>query len=97
MSSMLGPRMVSIMGSVRMGVDSGLVERDAMGYDEYHPISKRGSNFSKDGGIGYMIIDALDTIQLMGLEEEYQRARRWIADSLSFDRDANYNLFEESD
>ncbi|KIL61808.1 glycoside hydrolase family 47 protein [Amanita muscaria Koide BX008] len=69
-------------------------ERNAMGYDEYHPLTKRGTNFSLKGGIGYMIIDALDTIQIMGLEDEYKRARQWIADSLSFDRDENFNLFE---
>jgi hypothetical protein len=43
-----------------------------------------------------MIVDALDTIQLMGLGEEYERARRWILESLSFDRDENYNVFEAS-
>ncbi|KAF8337707.1 glycoside hydrolase family 47 protein [Amanita rubescens] len=69
-------------------------ERDAMGSDEYHPIRRMGTNFSSDGGIGYMIVDALDTIQLMGLGEEYERARRWILESLSFDRDENYNVFE---
>ncbi|KAF8627872.1 hypothetical protein AX15_004202 [Amanita polypyramis BW_CC] len=69
-------------------------ERDAMGYDEYHPLSGKGTNFSRDGGIGYMIIDSLDTIQLMGLTEEYKRARQWINESLSFDRDENFNLFE---
>lgn len=67
-----------------------------MGSDEYHPISRMGTNFSTDGGIGYMILDSLDTIQLMGLGEEYKRARRWVLESLSFDRDENYNLFEAS-
>ncbi|PFH45060.1 glycoside hydrolase family 47 protein [Amanita thiersii Skay4041] len=69
-------------------------ERDAMGYDEYHPLSNTGSNFCRDGGIGYMVIDSLDTMMLMGLEEEYLRAREWIKNELSFDRDENYNLFE---
>ena len=43
-----------------------------------------------------MIVDSLDTIQLMGLEKEYERARRWVLESLSFDRDENYNVFEAS-
>jgi hypothetical protein len=67
-----------------------------MGYDEYHPITKRGSNFSDQGGIGYMIIDALDTMQIMNLEDEYKRARHWINEFLSFNRDENFNLFEVS-
>jgi len=67
-----------------------------MGADEYHPLSRRGSNFSTHGSIGYMVIDALDTMYLMGLNEEYQRARTWMAVQHSFDRDENYNTFEVS-
>ncbi|KAG6890499.1 hypothetical protein C0995_007698 [Termitomyces sp. Mi166 len=61
-------------------------ERDAMGNDNYHPISKKGTNLTDAGGIGYTVVDVLDTIQLMGLDPEYARARKWIANSLSFDR-----------
>ncbi|GLB36784.1 putative glycosyl hydrolase 47 family protein [Lyophyllum shimeji] len=69
-------------------------ERDAMGDDEYHPISKKGSNLTKAGGIGYTVVDSLDTMQIMGLEEEYARARTWVTNKLSFDRDAKFNTFE---
>lgn len=71
-------------------------ERDAMGSDEYHPISKTGSNLTDSGSIGYAIIDAIDTMQIMGLQEEYNRARKWISTDLSFDRDGNLNTFEVS-
>jgi len=47
-------------------------ERDAMGDDEYHPISKSGSNLT-DSGVGYAIIDAIDTMQVIGLQEQYSR------------------------
>jgi mannosyl-oligosaccharide alpha-1,2-mannosidase len=70
------------------------VERDAMGADEYHPLSHRGSNFSKHGGIGYMVVDALDTMHLMGLKEEYDRTRHWLATEHTFNRDGNFNSFE---
>ena len=40
-----------------------------MGSDIYHPISKTGSNLRDSGGIGYTIIDAIDTMQVMGLQE----------------------------
>ncbi|KAF8060789.1 glycoside hydrolase [Lyophyllum atratum] len=69
-------------------------ERDAMGDDEYHPISRKGSNLTSAGGIGYTVVDSLDTMQLMGLSDEYARARSWVATKLSFDRDAKFNTFE---
>ena len=71
-----------------------LAVRDAWGSDEYHPISHTGSNLTSSGGIGYMIIDALDTMHIMGLTSEYEHARLWIADSLSFDRPGLVNAFE---
>lgn len=69
-------------------------ERDAMGDDEYKPISRKGTNLTDAGGIGYTVIDSIDTIQIMGLDEEYKRARTWIANSLSFDRNGSFNTFE---
>ncbi|KAJ7088429.1 glycoside hydrolase family 47 protein [Mycena belliarum] len=72
-------------------------ERDAMGSDEYHPISHSGTNLSHSGGIGYTIVDAIDTMLLMGLDAEYARAREWVSTSLSFDRDGRtrcFNTFE---
>ncbi|KAF9527141.1 glycoside hydrolase [Crepidotus variabilis] len=73
---------------------SAYVERDAMGCDEYHSISKKGSNLTEEGGIGYTVVDAIDTMQIMGLDEEYNRARKWIEHELTFDRDGNFNTFE---
>ncbi|KAG5718272.1 Mannosyl-oligosaccharide 1,2-alpha-mannosidase MNS3, partial [Termitomyces sp. T112] len=69
-------------------------ERDAMGDDEYHPISHKGSNLTNAGGIGYTVIDSIDTILLMGLTMEYARARAWVTDRLSFKRDGDFNTFE---
>jgi hypothetical protein len=69
-------------------------ERDAMGDDEYHPISRKGSNLTQAGGIGYTVVDSIDTMLLMGLDAEYGRARQWIANKMSFERDGNFNTFE---
>lgn len=69
-------------------------ERDAMGDDEYHPIGKSGSNLTSAGGIGYTVVDSIDTMIIMGLDEEYQRARTWVAEKMSFERDGNFNTFE---
>ncbi len=65
-----------------------------MGADEYHPISHKGSNLTEKGGVGYTVVDAIDTILLMGLDSEYLRARSWIEHKLSFERDADFNTFE---
>jgi len=65
-----------------------------MGSDEYHPISRNGSNLTAAGGIGYTVVDSLDSMLLMGLNDEYQRARKWVAHNMTFDRDANFNTFE---
>ncbi|KAG8747898.1 mannosyl-oligosaccharide alpha-1,2-mannosidase [Ceratobasidium sp. 414] len=75
-------------------------ERDAFGADEYHPLGQKGSNLTAAGGIGYTIVDSLDTIILMQqqgyeFDGEYERARSWVQDTLSFDRDANFNTFED--
>ena len=65
-----------------------------MGDDEYHPIEQKGSNLTKAGGIGYKVIDVLDTIQLMGLKEEYPRSRNWVQSKLSFHCDGRFSTFE---
>ena len=70
------------------------VELHAFGDDEFHPISKTGSNLTSSGGVGYTIVDTLDTLILMGLDDELTRARKWVRDKLSFDRDGDYNVFE---
>ncbi|KAF9561604.1 glycoside hydrolase family 47 protein [Agrocybe pediades] len=69
-------------------------ERNAMGDDEYHPISQQGSNLTKAGGVGYMVVDVLDSLQIMGLQNEYSRARKWVEKDLSFDRDDEFSTFE---
>ncbi len=65
-----------------------------MGADEYHPISHEGTNLTEGGGIGYTVVDSLDSMLIMGLNEEYNRAKRWIEQNLSFERDAAFSTFE---
>ncbi|KAG9101368.1 mannosyl-oligosaccharide alpha-1,2-mannosidase, partial [Ceratobasidium sp. 370] len=73
-------------------------ERDAFGCDDYHPVSRTGKNLTTDRGVGYMIVDALDTMLIMGkdLSAEYRRARDWVEKDLDFDRDGRYSTFEVS-
>jgi len=65
-----------------------------MGDDEYHPISRTGSNLTKAGGIGYTVIDSIDTMLLMGLRNEHARALHWVTNKMSLDRDDEFNTFE---
>ena len=65
-----------------------------MGADEYHPLTRNGSNLEDSGGIGYTIVDSMDTLLIMGLEEEYQRARDWVEEKLDFEQDGKFNTFE---
>jgi hypothetical protein len=64
-----------------------------VGRVQYHPISHTGSNMSKEGPVGYFIIDALDSLLLLGMNDEYERAQDWIR-QLSFDLDDKYHNFE---
>ena len=45
-------------------------------------------------GLGLTMVDALDTMYIMDLQEEYEEAKHWIDKSLSFDVDKDVNLFE---
>ncbi|XP_052789708.1 endoplasmic reticulum mannosyl-oligosaccharide 1,2-alpha-mannosidase-like [Mya arenaria] len=66
-------------------------KKHAWGHDEFHPISKR---FSEWFGVGLTIIDSIDTAIIMGLKDEYEEAREFVAKDLSLDRDQDVNLFE---
>lgn len=67
-------------------------EQYAWGQDELQPQSKNGVN--SFGGLGATVIDSLDTLYIMGLEEQFQKAREWIANSLDFNKDYEASVFE---
>ncbi|KAH0526505.1 hypothetical protein TsFJ059_009813 [Trichoderma semiorbis] len=68
-------------------------ERYAWGKDEFHPVSKSGRNMAKKG-LGWIIIDALDTMILMNSTSRLQHAREWLSTSLTWDQDQDVNTFE---
>ncbi|KAI9604596.1 hypothetical protein KEM48_002349 [Puccinia striiformis f. sp. tritici PST-130] len=89
-----GPRSAikeAIKNSWRAYADS-----PAWGSDEFHPISRTGSNLTKAGSIGFMIVDALDTILMTGeeMKEDYERARSYVEKDLTFEVDGFLNAFE---
>lgn len=63
----------------------------AWGHDELKPVSK---SFGEWFGLGLTLIDALDTMWILGLKEEFAEARSWVEMELSFDKDVDVNLFE---
>ena len=67
----------------------------AWGHDIYHPLSKEGEQMSDEGkGMGWIIVDALDTLMIMNLTSRLSHAREWISTSLDYDQDINVNTFE---
>lgn len=59
----------------------------AWGANELSPLSKKachGGVFGKND-IGLTIIDALDTLYIMGLKEEYKEARLWVQTNFTLD------------
>ncbi|WYZ39397.1 hypothetical protein EsH8_III_001311 [Colletotrichum jinshuiense] len=67
--------------------------KHAWGNDVFHPISKKGNNMSPKG-LGWIIVDSLDTMMLMNLTEPLAEARKWLHRSLTWDQDQDINTFE---
>lgn len=45
-------------------------------------------------GIGWIIIDSLDTLMIMNLTSRLSDARKWVYESLKYDQDQDVNTFE---
>ncbi|MCJ1405037.1 mannosyl-oligosaccharide alpha-1,2-mannosidase [Xylographa trunciseda] len=65
----------------------------AWGMDEYHPITKSGKQMTPTG-MGWIIVDALDTLMIMNLTSRLSHAREWISTSLNYNQDHEVNTFE---
>uniref|UniRef100_A0A0K0FJE2 alpha-1,2-Mannosidase n=1 Tax=Strongyloides venezuelensis TaxID=75913 RepID=A0A0K0FJE2_STRVS len=63
----------------------------AWGEDTLRPISKKPSDWMS---LGLTIVDSLDTLLIMNLAEEYNEAREWVENNLSFEHDKYVNFFE---
>ncbi|KAM3308301.1 mannosyl-oligosaccharide 1,2-alpha-mannosidase MNS1 isoform X1 [Capsicum chacoense] len=67
-------------------------EKYAWGHDELQPQTKNGVD--SFGGLGATLIDSLDTLYIMGLDKQFQRATEWVANSLDFNKDYDASVFE---
>eukprot|EP00736_Rhodelphis_marinus_P012554 Rmarinus@m.3840 len=63
----------------------------AWGHDELRPVSKSHVDWL---ALGLTIIDSLDTLLIMGLDDEFERAREWVYTSANFDRSVEVSVFE---
>ncbi|KAI5810192.1 glycoside hydrolase family 47 protein [Peziza echinospora] len=68
-------------------------EKHAWGYDKWFPVSKTREQMAPQG-LGWMIVDSLDTMMIMNLTDQVSRARQWISQSLTWDQDQDVNTFE---
>lgn len=68
----------------------------AWGSNELRPISKSSHAASIFGASssGATVVDALDTLYIMGMKDEFERARKWVAMSLSFNHASDVSVFE---
>src|SRR6185312_8130293 len=67
-----------------------------MGQDQIKPVSGGAEAFffPKGPPLGLSIVEALDTLYVMGLDAEVTQGTRWIADNLHFDIDGEVQVFE---
>jgi len=66
-------------------------EDHAFGYDELRPVTNETN--SSWGGFGVTLFDSLDTMIIMGLEEQYKKSRDWAL-AANFEKDWDASFFE---
>ena len=69
----------------------------AWGKDQIKPISGGTESFPlKDHHLGLSLIEALDTLWIMGLDDEFRDGVEWVKANLDFDFDGEVSVFETS-
>eukprot|EP00741_Cyanophora_paradoxa_P013921 tig00020723_g13438.t1 len=61
-------------------------------HDELRPLSCTGADTFN--GVMVTLVDALDTLAVMGMRDEFRAAVTRVSEALSFDRDAEVSVFE---
>uniref|UniRef100_A0A671NZE7 alpha-1,2-Mannosidase n=1 Tax=Sinocyclocheilus anshuiensis TaxID=1608454 RepID=A0A671NZE7_9TELE len=66
------------------------------GHNELKPIAKKGhsTNIFGNSQMGATIVDALDTLYIMGLHDEFKDGQEWIEQNLDFSVNAEVSVFE---
>ncbi|EFO27280.2 hypothetical protein LOAG_01198 [Loa loa] len=63
----------------------------AWGHDHLKPVTKSYNDWF---GLGLTIVDSLSTAIIMGLNDEFEEGRNWVAESLSFEKNHFVSFFE---
>ena len=70
----------------------------AWGENELRPVSKNSHTSSiifGSGSMGATIVDSLDTLYIMGMKEEYEKAKTWIQNEMDISKMGGYvSVFE---
>lgn len=67
----------------------------AWGKDDFKPVSGGSKSFPlKDHHLGLSLIEAMDTLWVMGLDEEFADALGWVKANADFDVDGEVSVFE---
>ena len=74
----------------------GEYRRLAWGKDQIRPVSGGNESYPIKNGqhLGLSLVEAMDTLWLMGLDAEFADARGWVRDTLDFAVDAEVSVFE---
>lgn len=75
----------------------GQYREKAWGKDEFKPVNGTTSSFPiKDHHLGLSLIEALDTLWVMGLDAQFQDGVDWVKANADFDVDGEVSVFETS-
>ncbi|KAG1963445.1 mannosyl-oligosaccharide 1,2-alpha-mannosidase IA [Pimephales promelas] len=70
-------------------------KRYAWGSNELRPVSKQGHSSNLFGSLkGATIVDALDTLYIMEMYDEFETATEWVDRNLDFNMNAEISVFE---
>uniref|UniRef100_A0A8C5U0B1 alpha-1,2-Mannosidase n=11 Tax=Neoaves TaxID=3078114 RepID=A0A8C5U0B1_9PASS len=66
------------------------------GHNELKPIARKGhsTNIFGNSQMGATIVDALDTLYIMGLHDEFREGQEWIDKNLDFSVNSEVSVFE---
>ena len=78
----------------RMGVDSQRTTTWCATFSESSRLLLIIVNLTEAGGIDYTVVDSIDTMLIMGLNDEYARTRNWVTTKMFLEQNANFNTFE---
>ncbi|KAJ3126900.1 Mannosyl-oligosaccharide 1,2-alpha-mannosidase IB [Nowakowskiella sp. JEL0407] len=70
-------------------------EKYAWGYDELMPLTQTAKNWYDEFSLLMTPVDSLDTLWIMGLKDEYNRAKKLVLDTLDFSKiNIHVSVFE---